>query len=391
MEETPYPVEEIIEYHSDPPKCSSWALVPLYKTTLQGKESFWQIGFTPEEKRLWISHGLLSTEEPQVKTREVITNNSKRTLQEQALLEARSRYKKMYYKGYLPAQGKKVFVRPMLANPYKEGKIKKFPVALQPKLDGVRALCSLDSAQNVKILSRTGKEWGQLNSIREEVKELLLSLPPGFILDGEIYSFSLTFEEISGLMRTTKGKREKEEELLYFIFDLIDDPLSLPFEKRYKFLEESFQKHFKSLSLVPVFLANSHEEIIEARNNWVNQGWEGCVIRRLAFSGEKLELTLYRPERNNNLFKFKSFQSEEVVILDIEEGKGTEEGLVLFIVKDQRGNIFSVRPRGEFAQRKEWFLHPEQVKGKSYTIEFFERTGKGVPRFPVGVSFRDYE
>jgi len=360
-----------------------WELKPLYKTTLTGKESVWQIGFS--NNRLWIKHGLTSSKDLQIKTREVKENNSKRTLEEQALLEAKSRYNKMLFKGYSPEKGKKVICRPMLANVYEEKKIKSFPVAVQPKLDGIRALCSLSSGK-VNILSRTGKDWVQLSLIREELKELLSNLPENTVVDGEIFSETLSFEELSGLMRTSKGIRKNEEQLKYFCFDLITDQ---PFEERYTLLHKAF-KPFTYLQLVPTYLARTHEEIIQAERDWVNQGCEGCMIRRVSFA-EKRELTLYKPERNNNLLKCKSFQSIEVTILDVEEGKGTEENLAIFVVKDDKDNIFNVRPEGTFAQRKEWFDKPQDIIGKRYTIDFFGYTSKGIPRFPTGKCFRDYE
>nr|WIL03658.1 ATP-dependent DNA ligase [Cedratvirus plubellavi] len=390
----PYPVQEVLNFE-DQPTCADWALVPLYKTTMEGRDSNWQVGFCEEEARLWIKHGL-DISEPQVKTREIKTNNSGRSLQEQALLEARNRYRKMYYKGYYTAKGEVCVHEPMLANKYNPGKnVKLFPVAVQAKLDGVRALMTC-LGEEVRILSRTGREWPHLTHIREEVKLFFQYLPPGCVLDGEIYSTELSFDELSGLMRTTKGDRSKEDKLSYYIFDLID-PFDSYFEVRHKILSDAFTSfEFEArgrgfLQLMPVFLAGSHDSIVEAHDEWVSEGMEGCMIRRLSYVEKDKTLSLYKPRRCNNLLKYKSFDDEEVTIVEVGQGAGTEEGLAVFTVEDKQGNRFEVRPRGDFAQRKIWFEKPEQVLGQAYTIRFFGKTAKGIPRFPVGVGLRNYE
>lgn len=387
----PYPVQQVLNFE-DQPTCSDWALVPLYKTTMEGRDSNWQVGFCEAEGRLWIKHGL-DISHAQIKTREIKTNNSGRSLQEQALLEARNRYRKMYYKGYYTAKGEVCVHEPMLANKYiPEKNVKLFPVAVQAKLDGVRALMTYRGGE-VCILSRTGREWSHLQHIRKEVKQLFQRLPPGCVLDGEFYSTELSFDELSGLMRTTKGDRSKESLVQYYIFDLID-PFDSYFEVRYKILSDAFsslEQKVYSLQIMPVFLADSHESIVQAHDEWVAEGMEGCMIRRLSYVEENKSLCRYKPRRSNNLLKYKSFDDEEVTIVDVGQGAGTEEGLAVFTVEDKKGNRFEVRPRGDFAQRKIWFEQPEKVLGQAYTIRFFGKTAKGIPRFPVGIGLRNYE
>lgn len=382
-------VEETIDYGEEPSK-ENWALKPLYKTTEEGKESQWQVGFCAGEGRLWIMHGL-TISIPQVKTREVKTNNSGRSLREQALLEARNRYMKMGRKGYYATRGKVHVREPMLANEYKEERVKNFPVAIQAKLDGVRALLYLGPDGEVRIVSRTGREWPHLEKIREEAKRLFSHLPPGCVLDGEIYSFRLSFDELSGLMRTTKSSRKDEDKADYFVFDVID-PENSYFEGRYALLEKAFSSFSSArVYLLPTYTASSHLDILRAHDIWVGGGCEGCMVRRISWAETNKELSLYKPRRCNNLLKCKAPQDEEVEIVGVGEGSGTEEGLAVFRVRDGIGNEFEVRPQGSFSTRKEWFDHPSLVLGRRYTIRFFGKTPKGIPRFPVGVALRDYE
>lgn len=105
-----------------------WSLIPLYNSNPSGGLLMWQVGFDSETNELSILHGLIDSKNKQLKKRQIVLNNSGRTYQEQGLLEARSRYHKMYQKGYRPANINmesnginKLSITPMLASPYKRG------------------------------------------------------------------------------------------------------------------------------------------------------------------------------------------------------------------------------------------------------------------------------
>ena len=73
------------------------------------------------------------------------------------------------------------------------------------------------------------------------------------------------------------------------------------------------------------------------------------------------------------------------------EGEGLDKGLVIWICKTKEGRTFNVRPRGTHAERAEFFKNGQTYVGKMLTVRFQELTGDGIPRFPVGIAFRDYE
>ena len=64
---------------------------------------------------------------------------------------------------------------------------------------------------------------------------------------------------------------------------------------------------------------------------------------------------------------------------------------VLFIVRNRRGHTFVVRPRGSFELRRQWMKDINSIIGKKLTVRYQELTDDGIPRFPVGISIRDYE
>jgi DNA ligase-1 len=128
---------------------------------------------------------------------------------------------------------------------------------------------------------------------------------------------------------------------------------------------------------------------------FVSLGYEGLIMRK--FLGmenptqKQLEETWYKGNKNNNLIKYKKFIDDEGEIIAITSGKDREEGLAIFTILSKTGKTFECRPSGLFEQRAYYYQNPVEFIGKEYTYRYFELTDAGVPRFPVGISFRDYE
>jgi len=91
------------------------------------------------------------------------------------------------------------------------------------------------------------------------------------------------------------------------------------------------------------------------------------------------------------MMKYKEFKDEEVEIIGFEVGTGTEEGAIIYQVKDEREKIFTVRPRGSVEERRKLYKNKEKLLGLKLTIRYQELSEYGVPRFPVAVAVRDYE
>ena len=82
----------------------------------------------------------------------------------------------------------------MLAQDYhKQGKKIVFPCYVQAKLDGVRSIFF-----NNALTSRNGKPFSGLDHI---IAELAPATKEGLILDGEVYSTTLTFQQFVGLVK----------------------------------------------------------------------------------------------------------------------------------------------------------------------------------------------
>ena len=421
------------------PKTKSWKLLPLFKEGNIGETRVWQVGFDSEKETLKIVHGTLITSKGEngnliTATHPIEINKSGRTLQQQALLEARKRYLDHYSNGYLPAgenPPEELRVKgPMLAKTMKlsssseksksnETKIAKYPVSVMPKFDGVRGLSRLVNDE-VIFRSRNNKPFDSpLTHIKKEISLFLKYLPPGSELDGELYSMDMGFDELSGVIRTKKTKHVKHDLVKYFIFDIIE-PKNLHWEERYTLLVQAFHRYLedsnpaKIFQIIQAYTVKSEKELLKYHDKFVTEGYEGIMVRRYGcievskcclsllkkYDFEELckkckkgyDLSKYRPVRCNNLVKFKLFIDEEVKIVDFDKGVGTEEGAIEYIVEDPRGNVFKVRPRGTIEERRKLYEKGKSLIGKPLTIRYQELSeDKQIPRFPVAIGIRDYE
>lgn len=265
----------------------------------------------------------------------------------------------------------------MLAHDYnKRGKDIKFPCFIQKKFDGTRCVGVI----NKGLFSRNKKKYPHLEHIIEEVN----MLPNNIILDGELYSETLTFQEIVGIVKRETFKHddfEKQMKIKYYVYDIINDE---PYIKRYHMLIDIFNKYnFKFLSLVDTEICNNEKEMRDKHNEYVFNGYEGIMLRNK--NGK------YKGVRSVDLQKYKEFYDKEYEVVGYNEGQGLEKGCVIWNCKTDSGKLFNCRPRGTREDRHFMFLNGEKYIGKLLTVRFQEETDDGVPRFPVGISFRDYE
>jgi DNA ligase-1 len=308
------------------------------------------------------------------------------TPQEQAVKEAKAKHTKQLKKGYVTAisdaQSGEVDeiieggVLPMLAKKYKEDKKHiKFPCAIQPKLDGMRCIYHQKG-----LWSRTRKPINALDYLLEALSKIDVNL----VLDGELYNHDLKeeFEVIMSAARRDEASKDSLK-IQYHVYDVV---LDKPFSDRTKLLKE-LTSH-PSIKIVPTKTVNNEEELLKAYEEFMDMGYEGAIIRNLD--------SKYENKRSNNLQKLKEFSDDEFKVVGIEEGRGKLAGHVgAFIceINDKLGKrTFNAKAEGKQEFLKECFENPSLWKGKQLTVRYQGFTTKNVvPRFPVGVRFRDKE
>lgn len=278
---------------------------------------------------------------------------------------------------------RKIF--PMLANKYEPDKNTKkrtnivYPCFLQPKLDGLRCVVYLNQSGEIVYQSRTGGYFNVLQHLDESIQQIFAK-NPGLVLDGELYTQEIPFEELAGIIKRKTPDKHKIQYVQYHVYDVIVP--ATPFHKRLSILQTAIPTDDSLIKLVPTFVANSQEEFKEKFGEFVAQGYEGIMLRNT----EGLYQENYR---SNDLMKYKEFFEEEYPIVDYKEGSGRDAGTVIWECETPEGRRFGVRPRGTLEARKEWFRNAKSVVGKKLTVIYQELSEMGVPRFPVGKAIRE--
>ena len=274
----------------------------------------------------------------------------------------------------------KVF--PMLAHTYDphSEKNKKtdivFPCYVQPKLDGLRCICYMDKTSNdprVVAQSRTGAYFESVEHICAELRPILMQ-NPDLILDGELYTTDIPFEELAGLIKKKKLSEADLQRLQcvkYHIYDIVVD--GVPYSERHGRIVQTVD-HTQ--------LINDVNEFKQAFGEYVASGYEGIMLRNVH--------GLYRQNyRSHDLQKYKEFVESEYPIVGFKEADGRDKGTVVWVCATAECRQFSVRPRGTQEQRRQWFQDAPQHVGKLLTVIYQELSELNVPRFPVGKAIRD--
>ena len=362
----------------------------LYALSSNGKAKEWEIKVRHNEdktctivRKFGYIDGKMQTSEKHITSGKNIGKKNETSIEEQALNESKSLWVKQVQKGYSESlETKQQVPLPMLAHDYtKRGKDIKLPCFVQPKLDGVRMI-AVKTNSGINLYSRNGKEIHHMEHI---VKDLNNVLPddPNVYIDGELFTFDLKFEEISGLCRTSKKLDNNRFKIKFHVFDIFD--LSKPDENNDSRMKKLCELQSTSnITIVRTTSIKNTGQIQEMHDKFVEDGYEGLILRNI--QGK------YSPNyRSKDLQKLKAFQDKEYEICGGHEGQGEDVGTVIFQCKDINDNKFYVRPRGTREIRKEYWTNLATYVGKKLSVRYQNMTEYGVPRFGVGIAIRDYE
>lgn len=404
--------------YNDRPNVESWSLPPIRKISQTRGTLIWQIAFDPTNSHLIRRHGFEITPsgEPgsiRDDTVQIVTNQSGLNVQGQALLQAKKLYLDKTREGYsLGGISSDHMMQAQLACTYRpenlEGKkrsnerlidVKEFmraPVAVQVKIDGQRARIILNADGKIEMISRKNVPIKWHDHIREELMVFFLYIPEGVGLDGELIGSGI-FEDTSSKIRQKHAKHEDNEDIKFYIFDLIVPEVTL--EDRIATLYKAFEKYRQDHVNQHFFIlthsyARSHEEIDSLLKQSLDRGYEGLTIRFFAGTNpnrSQLQKSWYRGGRNASLLKYKLFDDEEGTIIDIIDGKDSFRGMAVMVLKDPRGNILNCVSHGDESTKRSIYQNRDKYINKLYTYKYFGLTKYGIPRFPVGVRFRTYE
>jgi len=288
----------------------------------------------------------------------------------------------------------------MLAHPFEAHRVRKWPVFVEPKLDGVRVLAFTDlDAKTVRFFSRSGREFTVFDHLKEPLLDVAVKFPSGrMVFDGEVISgsFNKTVSEV-------RRKNEQAADAAFAVFDALwyeefdcADSRGFtnapPLEVRRQALVES-GLYCPSAPLlgttphrvvaVPVYQAGSENEIHELYDIFRSLNLEGVIV--------KDPDARYRRARDYAWMKIKAEESVDVKIIDAVVGAGKFADTLGALVVDVNGKAVSVGSGLSDAQRDEmWKAHAAgELAGRLCEVQYHEITPDGSLRHPRFVRFRD--
>ena len=279
-----------------------------------------------------------------------------------------------------------------LANPYNVKRVdfKSGDWYGSRKLDGVRCICRKEN-NIVTFFSRSGKEFLTLGKLENEI----LKIPGNFILDGEICMVDKDGnEDFQGIMKQIRKKDHQIEKPKFFVFDYLTleqfdnqtgvTPLTFRLEIGKRSLPENINSDM--LEFLKQEQLTTEERFTEIKIAAEDAGFEGIMVRKNVG---------YEGKRSHNLLKVKKFHDAEYTVLGTtnafirwtENGKQVERECLSNITIEHKGCKVNVGSGFSKEQREMYFKSPQDIIGKTVTIQYFEESknqnGGFSLRFPV--------
>ena len=262
------------------------------------------------------------------------------------------------------------------------------------KIDGLRALIYMGTDGELHTASRGAMNYDaamyEILSNKTLIK--IFKECPGLIMDGECYHHGYTLQQLNSIARTQKTAIDYEV-LQFYWYDIVD--INSTFDERWALMndikdqydlsfnpEKEFEEGELRIQFVPQVLVSGYNNMIKLHNDYVEEGWEGLVIR----DPDKV----YRPNgRTNDMIKIKVYKSEDFLVTGYELGlRGSED--MVFICQTKEGKEFKAKPLGDRLQKEEYVNNFERLyKNHIGECKFFYYSDDNVPLQPAFKAFRD--
>ena len=291
--------------------------------------------------------------------------------------------------------------KPLLAHTVDDISKLSYPVAVSPKLDGLRCVV-IDGV----VYSRT------LKPIPSKAVQRLFGKPEYNFFDGELVYGKPTDSDVfnkstSFVMSRDIPEGMVEDNIFFYVFDHFEDNKS-PYIKRWMDKSSKIDNETPSnIRVLTGLIMNNSEELSLYEKSAIDVGYEGVMVRSL--SGE------YKYGRSTAkqgiLGKVKRFSDYEALVTGFEEKmhntneaktnelgrtqrSSAKEGLVgadtlgsLTVQKD--GIVFNIGSGFNDEQRKEIWENQDKYIGKLAKYKCFDvQSGYDAPRFPIFLGWR---
>lgn len=299
---------------------------------------------------------------------------------------------------YLPkdlSNGNSNLLLPMLAKTYNGNVWKKVSCMYgQYKINGLRCIITAYTQNDMfkpirlRFQSREGIIWNTL----ENLSDYLLSIIPaniirdmidGYVaLDGEIYLPGYTINQINHFVKDANCIENKL--LQFWCYDIMMEG-NQAHRNMYRYhikkptsfnsIKEHYNNKERLIILHNKYITNDNEAI-DARNHFINLGFEGLILRNAKTDYQ------YGRRRANYMEKFKDAAEGDFIILDIYKEK--KRDLPILLCKNDINNEkFETRLSVSHIVQQEVLFDSQSYIGRTVHIEYGERSG--VARVPFHI------
>lgn len=299
---------------------------------------------------------------------------------------------------YLPkdlSNGNSNLLLPMLAKTYSGNVWKKVSCMYgQYKINGLRCIITAYTQNDMfkpirlRFQSREGIIWNTL----ENLSDYLLSIIPtniirdmidGYVaLDGEIYLPGYTINQINHFVKDANCVENKL--LQFWCYDIMMEG-NQAHRNMYRYhikkptsfnsIKEHYNNKERLIILHNKYITNDNEAI-DARNHFINLGFEGLILRNAKTDYQ------YGRRRANYMEKFKDAAEGDFIILDIYKEK--KRDLPILLCKNDINNEkFETRLSTSHIVQQEVLFDSQSYIGRTVHIEYGERSG--VARVPFHI------
>lgn len=310
--------------------------------------------------------------------------------------------------------------KPMKCQKFELGKMN-YPAITQPKINGVRATVryikepSTDlfgSDEKIEIKSKEGLIYNVKHIEDVFLKIYDFNKQYDIVFDGELYIYGEPVTSIGGAARNVNNPLHSK--LQFVCFDLaIPDIIQSKRESIRYDIFENFRKHdvynFDVSGRINVCIqnearyhyaithfniiylcskiVNSDEKVLNYRDECINYGYEGCVVR-------DLNAEYQFGSRPKTMRKCKKMEDAEFKILSIRSVGNPEDKVGFTIIYTLKNDItsdaFECNGTGT-VEEKLSILNDKSNIGKMATVQFYERTINKLPFHANVIGIRDYE
>lgn len=246
-----------------------------------------------------------------------------------------------------------------------------YPAIIQEKSDGMRVNFLLSKTEGVRVFARSGKELDLGDKFLQDLSKMLYRpvQHQDYLIDGELLMRTDTGRVMerkkgNGLLtkiQRGKGTPEIMENVFAVVWDII--PLkdweqglcSIPYQERFKFLRENFNKGFEKygayerLQMINSKVVNDFDQAVAFFTEMLEAGKEGAIVKNLD--------GIWKPTKASHQVKFKNESSGELIIKKVIGGTGKYRGMLGSFFCASSDGLLEVNVGTGFtdAQRKEYF------------------------------------